>query len=53
MSNDRSSTAANVLLVPMHLDALCLATMAALIGGYIGTMAATTRSDGGRPAART
>jgi hypothetical protein len=26
MSNDRSSTAANVLLVPMHLDALCLVT---------------------------
>jgi hypothetical protein len=28
-------------------------TMAALIGGYLGSMAATTRSDSGRPAART
>jgi hypothetical protein len=25
--------------------------MAALIGGYLGAMAATTRSDSGRPAA--
>jgi hypothetical protein len=29
------------------------ATMAALIGGYIGATAATTRGDSGRPAART